>query len=292
MKRILITGADSYIGTSLEQWLAKHKHSYHVDTVDTKSSTWKNFDFSIYDAIFHVAGIAHADTGRISETEKERYYRVNCDLAYAVAQKAKDERVSQFIFMSSISVYGGDGRKRYFITDNTIPKPSNFYGDSKLQAEKKLRELEDEIFQIAILRPPMIYGKKSKGNYPILSKIAQRALFFPKINNLRSMLHVDNLCEFIRLLIDNQERGIFFPQNEEYVQTSEMVRLIAKMNGKRIILVPGLSWLIFLLWNIPGRVGKLTSKAFGSMQYDMRMSEYKVNYRINNFVESIRRTER
>ena len=292
MKRILITGADSYIGTSLEHWLLKNVNQYSVETVDTKNDTWKNKDFSVYDVVFHVAGIAHADTGRVSEAEKSRYYKVNCDLAYSVAKKAKSEKVKQFIFMSSISVYGGNHIKDHMITNETIPKPCNFYGGSKLQAEKKLLTLEDTLFQIIILRPPMIYGKESKGNYPILAKIAKNTPIFPKIKNSRSMLHIDNLCEFIRLVIDNCERGTFFPQNKEYVETSEMVQMIGRVHGKRIILIPGFGWLINLLGRLPGKVGNLTNKAFGSMQYDMKMSEYKVNYRVNGLAESIRRTER
>ena len=293
MRRILITGADSYIGKSFVEWLAEETHQYKIDTVDTKSDIWKKHNFGMYDVIFHVAGIAHADTSKVSETEKKRYYRVNCDLAFEVAKKAKEEKVGQFIFMSSMVVYGeGVGTKNYRITKNTEPNPSNFYGDSKLQAEMKLVTLEDATFRIATLRPPMIYGKNSKGNYLILSKIARRTPIFPNIVNCRSMLHIDNLCEFVRLIIENQEKGVFFPQNREYVKTSEMVRLIAKMHNKRVILLPGLGWLINLIGKAPGKVGKLTSKAFGSMQYDMNMSEYEVDYRVNSFVESIRRTER
>ena len=293
MKRILITGADSYIGTSLEYWLLKYDMQYSVETVNTKSEMWRNQDFGLYDVIFHVAGIAHADTGNVTEAEKKRYYQVNCELAYKVAKKAKEERVKQFIFMSSMSVYGeAIGARNYRITHNTTPNPCNFYGNSKLQAEKRLAILEDDSFRVVILRPPMIYGKNSKGNYPILSKIARKAPIFPDINNCRSMLYIDNLCEFIRLIIDNQEKGVFFPQNKEYVKTTEMVRLIALRYDRRIILIPGFDWLIYLLGRIPGKIGRLTGKAFGSIQYDMNMSEYKMDYRVSDFKDSIRCTER
>jgi len=293
MKKILITGAESYVGTSLERWLQKNEDSYLIETVDTRTEAWKNMNFSAYDVVFHVAGIAHVDTSEISETEKKRYYSVNCDLAYEVARRAKEENVGQFIFMSSMNVYGElTGARNHKITLKTVPNPSNVYGDSKLQAEKKLKTLIGDDFQIVILRPPMIYGKGSKGNYFILSKIARKTPIFPDVYNCRSMLHIDSLCEFIRLMIDNQEKGTFFPQNKEYVRTSDMVRLIAKMHGRRVIMIPGLDWMINLLGRVPGRIGKLTSKAFGSTQYDMQMSEYKEEYRMSNFVESIRRTER
>src|SRR5699024_9778086 len=117
---------------------------------------------------------------------------------------------------------------------DTVPTPSNFYGDSKLQAEEGIRPLESEDFKVVIVRPPMIYGKGSKGNYPRLSKLAQKTPIFPDFDNQRSMLHIDNLCEFIKLAIDNKERGLFFPQNEEYVQTSKMVKNIAEVYGKKV----------------------------------------------------------
>ena len=295
MKRILITGAGSYVGTSFEQWLKEFDGQYQVDTVDTKKESWRKKDFRGYDVIFHVAGIAHADTGRISLAAKRRYYKVNSDLPYEVAKKAKEAKVGQFIFMSSINVYGEVIEvKKHTITKDTEPNPSNFYGGSKWEAEKKLSTLADDSFRLVILRAPMIYGNGCKGNYSILSKIAQKSPVFPNINNSRSMLFIDNLCEFVRLLVDNEESGTFFPQNKEYVKTSEMVRLIAKMYNKRIILIPGLNWPIRLLSRIrvPRRFGRVLIKAFGSLEYDLEMSEYEVNYRVRNLEESIQHTER
>ena len=135
MKRILITGAESYIGTSFEKWLEKPQFMgrYQVDTLDMRKKNWKTYDFSTYDSIFHVAGIAHADIGKVTEEQKKLYYAVNCDLAAEAAIKAKAEGVKQFIYMSSIIVYGeGESvRKKRVITKETEPSPSNFYGDSK-----------------------------------------------------------------------------------------------------------------------------------------------------------------
>ena len=253
MKYILITGANSYIGTSVEAWLMKHSNEYTIDTIDMIDGTWKDFDFSKYDVIFHVAGIAHADVEHVSEERKQLYYTVNTDLAYNVAAKAKNEHVKQFIFMSSMIVYSGC--KETHITKDIEPKPLNFYGDSKWQAELKIRTLEDSSFKVVILRPPMIYGKGSKGNYPQLAKIATKLPIFPKVENTRSMLHIDNLCEFIKQMIDNEETGIFFPQNDQYSNTSEMVKLIAHIRNTNMVLIPGCSWMIKMLGCIPGKIG-------------------------------------
>lgn len=285
MKRVLITGANSYIGTNVERWLLREPDKYHVDTLDLKDPSWKNYDFSPYDVVFHVAGIAHVSR---NPKLKDLYYSVNRDLAIETAKKAKDDGVKQFIFMSSIIVYGDSSSSKRVITKDTVPTPSNFYGDSKLQAEQGIRALESESFKVVILRPPMIYGKGCKGNYPKLAKLALKLPFFPDIYNERSMLYIDNLCEFIRLMIDNEESGIFFPQNKEYVKTSEMVRLIAEAHGKKIKLVK--------LFNIPikllGFIFKFVNKVFGNMVYELSMSEYKDDYQIIDYNTSIMNTEK
>lgn len=285
MIRILITGCNSYIGTSFEQWIKSKPNQYHVDTLDMTSSSWKEADFSTYDVVFHVAGIAHVSS---DPRLRELYYKVNKDLTIETAVKAKLEGVTQFIFMSSIIVYGDSSEHKRIINVHTTPNPSNFYGDSKLQAELGIRELESSNFRVVILRPPMIYGKGSKGNYPQLSKLAKKTPFFPDYNNERSMLHIDNLCELIKVLIDYKETGLFYPQNEEYVKTSEMVRIIGELHGHRVLMTRIFNPFIRLML---GKV-QIINKVFGNLVYDHELSEYdKANYRVRTFKESIELTE-
>lgn len=289
LKRILITGAGSYVGMAVEKWLGKDPERYSVDTLDMLADEWRRTDFSSYDVVYHVAGIAHADVGKVSEEQKKLYYSVNTDLAVEVAEKAKAEGVKQLIFMSSMIVYSGCKEK--VITSETEPKPLNFYGDSKWQADQKIRQLADETFKVVVLRPPMIYGKGSKGNYPQLAKLAGKLPVFPEVKNERSMLHIDNLCEFVKLMIDNEESGVFFPQNGEYTNTSDMVEMIAAVKNHRIVMIPGMSIAVKVMAKIPGKIGSLTEKAFGDSAYDMQMSEYKENYRVRSLLDSIRLTE-
>ena len=288
MKKVLITGANSYIGTSFENYVMQC-HDYQIDTVDMIDNTWRDKSFSEYNSVFHVAGIAHSDTGRVSEERKQFYYQINTDLTIETAKKAKADGVGQFIFMSSSIVYGDSAPigKPKRITRDTPVAPANFYGDSKVQAENGLLKLADESFHVVILRPPMIYGKGSKGNYPQLSKFAQKLPFFPNIENERSMLYIGNLTEFVKLMIDNNESGIFYLQNAEYVATSEMVQVIAQAHGKKIRLVKGTTVPLKAMSHVTG----LVNKAFGNLSYDMSMSEYKENYRKFSFEESIRQTE-
>lgn len=284
--KILITGANSYIGNSFENWIKQRGSNYIIDTIDMIDGSWKNKSFNGYDVVFHVAGIAHVSSNPKME---ELYYKVNRDLTIDVAKKAKTQGVKQFIFMSSIIVYGDSSKinEKSVIDINTVPKPSNFYGNSKLQAEEGIKELQDDKFNIVIIRPPMIYGKGSKGNYIRLSKIARKIPIFPNIDNKRSMLHIDNLCEFIRLMIENNEKGIFFPQNKEYVNTSKMVASIAKVHGKEVILTKAFNPFIKVFSIFIG----LMNKVFGNLVYEKGMSEYKENYRIRDLEESIKLTE-
>lgn len=290
MKKILITGANSYIGTSFEKYIYEnYPDEYQIDTLDMMDPNWKEYDFSGYDSIFHVAGIAHADVGNVSKETEKLYYQVNCDLAYETALKAKKSKVKQFIYMSSIIVYGESAPygKTKIITKDTKPEPANFYGDSKLQAEIKLSPLQDDSFNLVIIRPPMIYGKGSKGNYPMLSKLAKKLPVFPKINNQRSVLYVENLCEFVRLVISNNDQGIYYPQNSEYASTTVIVKTINPEIRISGILNPG----VFISSKIPGKISGLCNKAFGNLVYEKSMSQYSENYCRFDLRKSIEKTE-
>lgn len=291
MKRILITGANSYIGNSFERWMQQWPEQYQVDTVDMLDSSWKDKDFSSYDVVFHVAGIAHVDVKKATKETQDLYYKVNRDLVAETAEKAKREGVSQFIFMSSSIVFGESSKigKTFVIHQDTVASPANFYGDSKLQADQYIHKLQSDTFRVVSIRPPMIYGKGCKGNYRVLSKFAERCPVFPMIQNERSMLHIDNLCECIRLIIEHSEAGFFYPQNKEYVNTSLLVKEIREQQGKKIILVRIFNPLLRIL----GFKVKLVNKVFGSYIYDKAMSNYlDYAYCVNDFKESIRKTEK
>ena len=290
MKRILITGADSYVGTSFEKYIKEnYPDEYLVDTVDMTDSRWREKSFSGYDTVFHVAGIAHSDNGKISKEKEKLYYAVNTHLTVETAKKAKSDGAGQFIFMSSAIVYGNSAPigKSKIITKDTDVSPANCYGDSKDLAEKGISVLNDDSFKVVILRPPMIYGKGSKGNYPLLAKIAKKTPLFPYVKNERSMLYIENLCEFVRLMSENRECGVFWPQNKEYVNTSELVKIIGASHGKNIYLIKGFAWALKLIGSFTG----LVNKAFGNLCYEKSMSIYEYSYCRYNTEDSIRKTE-
>ncbi|MBP2620737.1 NAD-dependent epimerase/dehydratase family protein [Streptococcus panodentis] len=284
MKKVLITGANSYIGQSFQKHVSLLE-DVQVEELDVREEIWKQKDFSSFDTILHLAALVH-----ISNPAKEMegmYNQVNTQLPYELAKKAKQEGVKQFIFMSSMSVYGEVLGDRV-ITKDTPELPTSFYGKSKLAAEQLLSSLESEKFRIAILRPPMVYGRQAKGNYQRLSKLAQKLPIFPLVNNQRSMIYIDNLCEFIRLIVQYQDSGLFYPQNQDYVNTSQLVREIKRVHGQKVFLLPAVHW---ILKGLSRRAATL-NKLFSDLTYAKDLSAYSQSYQVADFRSSIEKTEK
>lgn len=277
MKRILVTGAGSYIGQSLINYLNQWPKQYKVNGVTTHDGEWKETDFSQYDFVCHTAGIAHR---KETKENAHLYYEINRDLAVEIAKKAKEQGVKQFIFLSSISVYGLDTG---VINEETPLNPRTHYGKSKLEAEQKLQQFENETFNITILRPPMVYGKNCKGNFQKLVRLVEILPIFPRCNNRRSMIYIDNLSEFVRVCIDKELSGVFFPQNKEYVCTDELVRMIASAIGRREILIPVPNMII----SLAKMVSMSVRKAFGDLTVEVKSTGIP-EYCITTFEKSIR----
>lgn len=256
-KKILITGARSYIGESVKEYLLREPERYIVDIIDAKGLNPVAKNFKGYDVVFNVAGIAHI---RETKDNEHLYYEVNRDLAVQIAKASKEAGVQQLILLSSMSVYG---LVTGHITKNTVPHPVNAYGKSKLQADEEIKRLEDDCFKFTCLRPPMVYGKGCKGNYQTLRKFALMSPIFPDYVNQRSMIYIGNLCEFVKSCIDFEKNGVFFPQNAAYVNTSEMVRLISESHGKKI-------WFTSLFNRAISYVPvSIVKKAFGNLTYEL-----------------------
>lgn len=258
MKKILITGADSYIGISFEKYIRENfPDRYLVDTIDMIGNGWREKSFAGYDSVLHVAGIAHQ---KENSKNAHLYYEVNRDLAVETAKKSKADGVGQFILFSSMSVYGMDTG---VITKETKSNPKSNYGKSKLQAEQEIAPLEDKDFKVCILRPPMVYGKGCKGNYVALVKIARVLPFLPDYKNQRSMIFIDKLSENLKYYVDTNKSGLCFPQDEAYGCTCEMMEQIRKNLGKRYKTVKIMNPLIKLF----AKYTKVGRKAFGDLVY-------------------------
>ncbi len=281
MKRVLITGANSYVGTHVEDWLKKYPNEFEVDTVGTKDGEWKKVDFSKYDAVYDVAGIAHVD----AKKKMEPLYRaVNTDLTIAIAKKAKESGVKQFIFMSSSIVYHESrSLKPIVITKDTKPDPNNFYGDSKLQAEIGINALNDSKFKVVVLRPPMIYGPGCKGNFMRLAKLGTVTPIFPAYHNKRSMLYIDNLSELVRQIILREECGLFHPDNAEYADTVEIIKAFAKRSNRKVRVWKWLNAFV----HIGSPFVNSLNKMFGDSYFDKELSKTDFDYQVVSLQESL-----
>lgn len=257
MRNILITGDSSYIGKSFAAYLRENT-AHTAEGISLRGHAWEALSFAPYGTIFHAVGLTH-----VKETAQNAagYYEINRDLALAVARKAKAEGVGQFIYMSSMSVYGMD---EGVITPRTVPDPITHYGRSKLDAEIGLRQLEDENFKVCILRPPMVYGKGCKGNYASLVSLVGKTPVFPKIENSRSVLSIGNLCAFLTLAVEEGFSGLYFPQNRERVRTTDLACWIAEGMGKKLMIsrAAGLVTRGLMLRS------KAARKAFCSLSYE------------------------
>ena len=268
MKNILVFGKDSYIGTNFEKWLNKSKEgNYNISSISSKDDEWRKEDFSKYDVVFCLAGIAHVSANKKLE---DLYYKVNRDLPIEVAKKAKAEGVKQFIFMSSMIIYGADGKIGQFkiIKEDTSKVPIDFYGRSKLEADEAIQKLSDEKFKTIIIRAPMVYGPNCKGNFLKLKKIAKILPIFPDIENNRSMIYIDNLVECIKQNIDNENSGVIYPQNREYVSTKSIIEAMAKAMNKKMHFVKIFNPILKLLSKKINYINKI----FGNKVYDKSLS--------------------
>lgn len=257
MKKLLITGAGSYIGSSFAKYLAETNAPCVADTLDMTNETWRSVDFRGYDCVLHVAGITHQ---KESKENALLYDRVNRDLAEETARRAKEAGVSQFIFMSSMSVYGLDVGK---IGPDTPPAPTTRYGRSKLEAEEALDKLRDDTFRVCVLRPPMVYGKGCKGNFQKVVKLVRRFPVFPDTGNRRSMIHVDNLCSFLLLAVERGLSGLYFPQDRTYMNTADMAVWVGEALGKKT----RPSRLLGLAVRLLMPFSRTVRKAFGTLVY-------------------------
>ena len=283
MHNILITGAGSYVGECVRKYILSNSSEFQIDAVDTMGDNWKKADYSQYDVVYHVAGIAHVNADPKMEA---LYYKVNRDLTIEVAKHAKVAGVKQFIFMSSqIVFHESQSLKSEVLTAETKEDPNGFYGDSKLQAELGIKPLEDENFKVCILRPCMIYGPNAKGNFPRLAKLACKTPIFPCWHNKRSMLYIDNLAEFVKQAVDRQLSGTFYPQNRELADTVEIISFFAKANAHKVWITRLLNPFVWL----GSFVLQPINKMFATYYYDPEMSKMDFDYQLVSFEESLKR---
>ena len=284
MRKVLIAGQHSFIGTAVERRLAAFPDRYATTSLDMHGEGWRSFDFSPFDCVLHVAGIAHVSP---KPELRPLYEAVNRDLAVACARRAREMGVRQFIYLSSAIVFGDAAPAGEVgeITPETSPSPAGAYGRSKLEAEHGLRALENERFRVTILRPMMVFGRGCKGNYNALAAMARRAPLFPNFPNRRGMVYIDDLAECVRRHIDEGAGGIFHPQTF-IASTADLARAVAKAHGRRALFPRFLNGPVRML----GKSGTVR-RAFGGFYYREDMADHGFAPGTLTLEECVRRTE-
>lgn len=267
MKKILVVGKGGFVSNTFVNYMKKFGSQYQVTVISSMNHEWEHYDFTGYDAVYNASGLAHANA---IDGSDELYYEVNGRLPGEIAAKAKAENVPLYISMSSQIIYGdmtGVGKKNV-ITSDTKPTAEGIYGKSKIMGEREVLQYADDKFKTAIIRPPMIYSENAPENFERLCKFAVKSPIFPNLYNEQSMIYADNLCELLRLIIENQVGGIYFPQELEYIHTSKLVKDISKVAGKKMWVTKIFNPVLRL---VSGKI-RFVRKAFGSLVYDKSLS--------------------
>lgn len=281
-KTILITGKHGYVGNRLNDYLKAQGHV--VDQINVRDNQWKVLDFSKYNVVIHLAAIVHNNNSNVNMVD---YMNVNYHLTKELAEKAKTEGVNQFIFFSTMSVFGLDGKvgKQVIIDNNTLTKPTTSYGISKLRAEEMLRKFQSNEFKVAVLRPPMIYGESAPGNFSKLIKISKILPLYPRIDNQRSSIYIENLEIYINELIENEGSGILHPQNNNYLNTNHAIFKMRELQNKKSMSIKLPNSLLKLF----GKVS-IFNKLYGNLIYSKDIDDFEYTARFTNEIESYRKT--
>lgn len=275
-KRVLVIGKNGFIGSTLLQWLGQN--GCEVFGISGRKEEWKDFDMTGIDSVIYASGLAHV---REKKGRKDLFFRINSELASASALAAKSSGVCQYIYISSMNVYGSVGKR---IGTGTPVKPDSLYGKSKRQGELNILKLKDENFHPVIIRPPLVCGYGCKGSILSLAKASKYIKFFPDYPNNRSMVDIINLCKLILDIINENSSGIYHPQNKEQISTCRLISLMAESRGKKVYPVYFLNPLIEIL--IPKF--RIIRRIFGDDCYELQMSDYhNFSYCIRSCEESL-----
>jgi nucleoside-diphosphate-sugar epimerase len=266
MKELLITGSSGFVGN---YFINKYKNKYNIKTFSFLKDDINSLDCNGVDIVFHLSALVH-QMGGASAIE---YERVNVTQTLNLAQKAKESGVKQFVFMSTVKVYGEETNNKY--TENTVCNPEDEYGKSKLKAELELKNLESDSFKVSIIRTPIVYGYGVKANIKSLINLVNKISILPlgKINNKRSMVYIGNLCHIVDEVITQQESGIFLASDDEPLSTSKLIELVAKNLDKKIYLlkIPFFKSLLKLL------KPSFHKRLYGSLEIDNSLTKEKLN---------------
>jgi nucleoside-diphosphate-sugar epimerase len=233
--RIAVTGADGFVGRELCTVLREHGHEVlpiarHSNSPSLDDRTgWERLLVGS-SAVIHLAGRAHV-LREVAARPLEEFRKVNVAGTLCIAQAAASAGVRRFVFASSIGVLGSESADEPFRED-TAPRPTEPYAISKYEAELALRSLEGHTgLEVAILRPPLIYGPHVKGNFLRLLRLVAAGIPLPLgfVNNRRSFVGVTNVSDLLRLCAVRPlgAQRLFVASDGQDVSTPELLAMLA-----------------------------------------------------------------
>ncbi len=269
MISLIITGYNGFVGTNFIR-MSNHINISGVNLLNQKVD---KINFSNINSVLHLAALVHQMKG----APEDEYFKVNRDLAFEVAKRAKEQGVKQFVLMSTAKVYGESDYKITYYNENSACMPSDPYGKSKYEAEKLISSLEDENFKVAIVRSPLVYGPGVKGNMISLIRLIDkfRILPFNKIDNKRSMVYIGNLVALLNTIIERQASGIFIAGDNAPISTTALVTLIANELEKPYYLFKLPKPFLKVLESIKP---ELVNRLFGSLVLDSTNTFHTLNF--------------
>ncbi|MHB1530203.1 MAG: NAD-dependent epimerase/dehydratase family protein [Acidiferrobacteraceae bacterium] len=255
--RVLVTGADGFVGACLVRTLERHGFCVRAavrvagrrsdavrDTVSIGAigadTRWDEALANI-GVVVHLAARVHVMNESLSDPVVA-YTEVNVRGTEQLARAAVRARVSRLIYVSSIKVLGENTDRGPF-TPSHVPAPVGPYAISKWEAEQVLRRIELETgLDVVVVRPPLVYGPNVKGNFLRLLQWVERGLPLPvaACRHRRTLLGLENFVDvLLRCVTDEQaQHGTFLVGDDKSVSTSDLVRTIAHTLGRR----PPLIW--------------------------------------------------
>ena len=210
MTKILITGSTGFIGDSLSNCL--ENNNYELIKTSSKSNNKKNsigvnllheelsdIFFKDVEIVIHLSGIAHKNKLFSFANDYENFKTLNVDVPKKIYESSVKNGVKKFIFFSSIGA-------NYSKSFDSFTKRRDLYNGSKSKAEEILQSIEDTTTELVIIRPGLVYGPDAPGNLKLLETLIKFNLhvFLPVLNNRKSLIHIDDVCEGVLFLIKNK----------------------------------------------------------------------------------------
>lgn len=276
---ILITGSTGFVGTNLQEYLAKTGLPFTIYNLSRSELAGSVLDFSKLlkdqniNTIVHLAGKAH-DLKKKSTPEE--YYLVNAELTTKLYEAFADSNASKFIFISSVKAVADKVVSN--LSESFVPAPATDYGKSKLLAEYKIQTtILSEGKSFYILRPCMIHGPGNKGNLNLLYKFTQKRIPYPlaAFENKRSFLTIENFCFTIKQLLERNDisAGIYNVADNNSISTNRLIELISQAMEKKSLKLVVNKKIVWML----AKIGDFAFLPFNSERFKKMVTNYEVS---------------